>query len=122
MSLLSTADIADMQATLNQSLAGTAVIQTRTFTDNAGGGGTVSWTNAGTVACRLASLSGTEREIGARIAEDANWILTIPASGTVTTDSRFVVTGTGHDGTYEALAIRAWTPSVSKRIECREVV
>jgi head-tail adaptor len=122
MPLLSDSDIASMRATLLDSLAGTAVIQTRSFTDNAGGGGTISWSNAGTVACRLASLSGMEREMGARIAEDAKWILTIPASGTVTTDSRFTVTGTGHDGTYEALAIRAWTPSISKRIECREVV
>lgn len=121
--LLSDADRDSMRATVNTSLAGTAVIQTLSSSDDGGGGGgTATYTAAGTVSCRLASLTGTEREQGNRIAEDARWLATLPATASVDVNSRLVITGTGHDGTYEALAIRAWTPSVSKRIECREVV
>lgn len=122
MNLLSNADVASMRSTINESLDGTAVIQTKGFTDNAGGGGTLAWTASGTADCRVASLTGSEREMGNRIAEDAKWIITLPATTSVTTNSRIVVTGSGHDGTYEVLALRAWTPSVSKRVECREVV
>ena len=112
-----------MRATLNTSLGGTAVIQSVSSSDDGGGGGgTATYTNAGTVACRLSSLTGTERERGNRIAEDAKWLITLPATASVDVNSRIVVTGTGHDGTYEALALRAWTPSLSKRIEAREVV
>jgi hypothetical protein len=122
MNLLTAGEIAQMRETLEDSFSGTAVIQSGTIGDDSGGGGTATWSAAGTVECRVASLSGAERELGNRLAEDAKWVLTLPQSATVTTDSRFVITGAGHNGTFEALAIRAWTPSLSTRIECREVV
>lgn len=111
-----------MRATIAQSYGGTAVIQSESFGDDAGGGGTATWTASGTANCRLASINGGEREMGNRIAEDATWIITLPATTSVTTNSRIIVTGSGHNGTYEVLAVRAWTPSISKRLECREVV
>jgi head-tail adaptor len=111
-----------MRTVLNTSLSGTAVIQSQSFTDDGGGGGTLAWTAGGTVSCRVAPLTGTEREMGERIASDADWLITLPGTASVTTNSRIVVTGSGHNGTYEALAVRSWTPTISKRVEAREVV
>lgn len=89
---LSEADISRMRTVAETALPGTAVIQTESFTDDGGGGGTVAWTAAGTVSCRIAPLSGSEREIADRVAEDATAMLTLPAETAITESDR-VITG-----------------------------
>lgn len=100
--MLTAADIDSMRTVAAQALPGTAIIQTFTVTDDGGGGGTAAWTSAGTVDCRIAPLSGSEREIADRIAEDAESIVTLPAETVVTTKDRMLIAG----GTFNVLALR----------------
>jgi HK97 gp10 family phage protein/SPP1 family predicted phage head-tail adaptor len=102
MSLLSAADLTSMRGVLNDSLPDSAVIQSRTYTSDSGGGGTATWTAGGTVACRIAPVSGDERAIGGRLSPDAKWIVTLPANTSVSEDQRLVISGT----TYEVEAVR----------------
>jgi head-tail adaptor len=116
--LLTAGDLASMRTTLNQSLPGTAVIQTSSLTPDGMGGGTTAWTASGTVACRLASMaSSDEREVGDRISPDADWILTIPANTTITRNSRVTTGGVN----YQVCAMRApRSYEVSRRVELKE--
>jgi SPP1 family predicted phage head-tail adaptor len=115
--MLTDADLDSMRATAAEALPGTAIIQTRSFIDDGGGGGTVGWTNAGTVNCRIAPMSGSEREIADRIAEDADFIFTLPTSATVTVTSRLVSNG----GTFNVAAIRDRSYEITQRVEAVKV-
>ena len=42
----------------------------------------------GTVDCRIAPLSGEERERGAVITSEADWMITLPAETAIETDDR----------------------------------
>lgn len=118
MSLLSEHDVTDMRSALNLSLPGTAVIKTSTFVDNQGGGGTTTFAAAGTVSCRLAPLTGTERETADRISEESDWMVTLPALTTIDVDDRIVSSG----GTFAVTAVRApRSYEVSRRVECRKL-
>ncbi len=121
--MLTDADLTGMRSAVEDSLPGTAVIQTRTFVTDSGGGGTTTWANSGTVACRLSprrpSSFGTERDVGLRITEVATFLLTVPQSTTVDTNARVVTQG----NTYEVLAMqepRDW--DLCQRIELSEIV
>ena len=118
--MLSTGDLQGMRATLEQSLPGTAVIQTLSLTPDGMGGGTSTWTAAGTVDCRLTRLSsvrGDEAEHGDRIAPEADWMLTLPAETQITTEDRVVVGGVTF--TVSAMhAPRSW--EISRRVELVE--
>lgn len=119
MSLLSTQDIAAMRTAAELALPGTAIISGGTFLSDAGGGGSSTWTPSGTVACRLSPISGSEREIADRIAEDATWIITLPAETSISTASRVTVAGVG----FEVLALhapRSW--EITRRAELGEIV
>jgi hypothetical protein len=120
--LLTDADIAGMRSAVEDSLPDTAVIQRGTVHSNAGGGGTTAWVAMGTVACRLSPISavrfGTEREIANRLAEDADWLITLPQATTIDTDKRVVI---GVE-TYEVLALhdpRSW--DLCRRVEANLV-
>lgn len=120
-SFLSQGDINACRETISHVLPGTAVISTRSYVSDGGGGGTTSWVASGTVACRLDPMSGYGREgvVGERLAPDANYILTLPAETSVNTDSRIRVSSVD----YEVLAIRAplsW--ELSRRVEVNKVV
>lgn len=95
MSFLSDGDLASMRADLNQSLPGTAVIQTLAGTSDGGGGGSVSWTASGTVACRLSPIQrmGHETEVGDRLTPESHWTATLPALTAVGEDDRLVING-----------------------------
>lgn len=102
-----------MRTVAEQALPGTAVIATQAFSSDGGGGGTTVWTAGGTVACRLAPIRGSEREIADRISADADYIVTVPHGATVTTDSRMVIAG----GTFNVEAIRDRSWPVTQRVE-----
>lgn len=117
MSLLSDPDIDRMRATLDQSLPETCVIETPSYTDNSGGGGTLAWTTAGTADCRISPLTGDERLRGERVAEDSDWIVTLPAETPIDVQSRILVNG----GTFNVSAVRErGTWELSRRVEVTE--
>lgn len=111
--MLTAAEITSMRAIAGSALPGTAVISSQAFSSDGGGGGTTTWTASGTVACRIAPMSGTEREVGDRISQDADYIVTLPGTATVTTNSRMVIDG----GTFNVEAIRDRSWNVTTRVE-----
>lgn len=117
--MLSNADIASMRATAEAALSGTAVIHNGTLTSDSGGGYTEAFTprTGGTVACRVAPVTGSEGEEGDRVNADAEYIITLPAATTIETDDRIVVAGI----TYDAVAVRDRTWEITRRVEAKKV-
>lgn len=117
--MLTTAELARMRTIAQDALPGTAVIQNGTLTSDSGGGYTEAFTprTGGTVACRLAPVSGNEREEGDRINADADYIITLPATTTVETDDRIVIGAI----TYNVVAVRDRSWEVTRRVEAQKV-
>jgi head-tail adaptor len=120
MSLLSDSDVESMRATMAESFPDTAVIKTPQVVGDSGGGGTTSWTAAGTVGCRIAAFgSGAERNIADRLAEEAEWIVSLPAETAITTSDRVTINNTDFN-VIAMSAPRSW--ELSRRVEVSEVV
>lgn len=102
-----------MRTDAAEALPGTAIIQSQTTTSDGGGGVTQAWTAAGTVDCRIAPLTATEREIGERISSDADYLITLPHDASVGLNSRIVSGG----GTFSVEAIRDRSWHVTTRVE-----
>lgn len=118
MSLLSDADVDAMRSTLVESLPDSCVIQNATSGDDAGGGGSMTWTAAGTFACRISPLAADERTRGERVSEDSNWVITLPGTTSIQNASRVIVNG----GTFNVSAARergSW--EISRRVEAVQV-
>lgn len=111
-----------MRDVAEQTLDSTAVVQSKTYASDGGGGGTTVWAASGTVACHLSPIpayENDEREIAERIAADADWIVTVPAETSVTTENRIVTEGKTLN--VEAChAPRTW--EITTRLEAREIV
>lgn len=116
--MLSTTDLTSMRAVAEQALPGTAVINSGTLTSDGGGGYSEAFTASGTVACRVAPVTGSERELGDRIAADAEYVITLPAETSVETDDRIVTGGV----TYNVVAVRDRSWEITRRVEVRKVV
>ena len=105
---------------MTSSLAGTAIIQTQSYQSDGGGGGTVAWTNAGTIPFRIATLTaGDERVAGGRIHPDTEYIGTAPAGSDVITDDAQILYGSQTFAVTAIHAPRTW--EVSRRVELKEV-
>jgi head-tail adaptor len=117
--VLTAADLTRMRAVAEQAMPGTAVIQGGTLASDGGGGWTETFAprSGGTVACRVAPVTGTEREIGGRIHADAEYVITLPAATTVETDDRIVVGAI----TYNVVAVRDRSWEISRRVEARRI-
>lgn len=119
--MLSSAEIAEMRTIAEATFDSTAIIQSRIYASDGAGGGTTTWTPAGTVACHLSPVTSRgEREpvIGERITPSAEWVLTLPAETEITADSRVVVSGE----TFEVLRVsgpRTW--ELTRRVDLAEV-
>ena len=111
--MLTDAELSAMRTIAAEALPGTAVVSSVARTSDSGGGDTLAWTASGTVACRLAPISGNEREIGDRISADADYIVTLPGTVSVTTNSRLVIAG----GTFNVEAIRDRSWNTTTRVE-----
>lgn len=114
--MLTEPELAAMRATAEEALPGTAVIQTSGWVSDGGGGGTTGWTNAGTIACRMAPITSAgddEGETGERITADSRFLFTLPAGTTVTTNSRILHSG----GTFNVENVRERSWNVSTRVE-----
>lgn len=110
-----------MRTTAGYALPDSAVIQAQTITSDGGGAGTTTWTASGTVDCRLApasNFSAREGMLGGRIATDSDYIVTVPTTASVTTDSRLVISG----GTFNVESILDRSYEIATRIHVTEVV
>jgi head-tail adaptor len=118
VSLLSAGDLTAMRGVLDRSLPESCVIQGGTITSDSGGGGTLAWTNSGTVSCRVAPMRADEQVTGGRLSPDADWIITLPAETNISEESRIVTGGR----TFEVDAVRSPRSfEVSCRVEVSEV-
>lgn len=111
--MLTDTELSGMRATALDSLPGTAVIQSQSFVSDGGGGGSQSWSASGTLACRIAPLTGDERETADRVAPYADYVITLPFDAGVDTGSRLLIDG----DTYNVEAIRDRSWQATTRVE-----
>jgi head-tail adaptor len=114
--MLNDAELTRMRTVAGSALPGTAVIQSQAYVSDGGGGGSITWSNAGTVPCRIAPLGGDERLIGGRISPDADSVITLPWDASVTEGSRIVASG----GTFNVEHVRDRSWELTTRLECRK--
>jgi len=117
--MLTDSDLAGCRSTAGAALPDTAIIQNATSVSDGGGGGSVTWTSAGTLACRIAPMASAEKETGDRISAYTERIVTLPYNAPVTTNSRLLIGG----GTLNISAVSergAWP--LTTRVECKKEV
>ena len=92
MSLLATAELDALRATVEAHLPDTAVIWRKTWTGDGQGGGTETWAAVGTAACRK-SLPNSAREVAmaGRLGEVATWVVSLAHDTDVTAKDRLVI-------------------------------
>jgi hypothetical protein len=117
--LLSTSQIAAMRATLERSLPGTAVITSRAWQSDGGGGGTAGYAPSGTAACRVspAGQQPIETEIAAQVAGRALYMVTLPANTVITSDNRIEADGRE----FEVIKPLSRDWEISLRVICVEI-
>ena len=104
--MLTDTELSSMRATALDCLPGTAVVESQTFVSDGGGAGSLSWSASGTLACRIAPLTGTERETADRVAPYADYVITLPFDAAVDTGSRLLIDGDAYN--VEAIRDRSW--------------
>jgi len=114
--VLTADELASMRDTMNDSLAGTAIVRTATWVSDGGGGGTTSWVSAGTYDCRVTPAGGFEQDQGDRVQPETEYIFTLPALTSIDEDAQIVYGG----GTYDVIAIPSpRTFEVSRRVQVK---
>jgi len=113
--MLTSGELAALRATLDASLPDRGTILTKTWVSDGEGGGTVSMSAAGTVACRVSpiSQSGIEAMLNGKMTTTTQHVITFSAETTVTTDDQIASGGE----TYEVVAVvtpRSW--EISRRV------
>ncbi len=111
--VIGTGELATIRTDLERSLGGTAIVQTAVSASDSAGGGSMTWTASGTVACRLAPMAGEEGDYADRLSSEADWIATIPAETAITAKDRLVIEGTP----YSVAAVRSRDWEMLRRIE-----
>lgn len=77
-------------------LSDTGRLGTSTVTDDSGGGGSVAWTFAAGIPCRIDPLAGPARELLAgRVNEKSTHLVTVPLGTVVSVEDRFAIAGRG---------------------------
>lgn len=114
--MLTADELAGMRETLNDSLPGTAIVQTATWVSDGGGGGTTSWVAAGTYDCRVTPTGGFEQDQGDRVQPETEFIFTLPANTAINEDAQIVYSG----GTYDVIAMpQPRSFEVSRRVQVK---
>lgn len=116
--MLNDAELNRMRVVAERALPGTAVIYSQQYVSDGGGGGSQTWTAAGTVSCRVAPLGGDERLLGGRISPDADSVITLPWDASVTENSRVVTSA----GTFNVEHVRDRDYELTTRLEARKEV
>lgn len=111
--MLSEPELDGLRSVASGALPGTAIVETKSYTDNGGGGGTLGWTAAGTVACRIAPLSGSEMDTAERITAEGGFIVTLPYDTDLDETARLQIDG----GTYNVAFVRSRSWDITKRVE-----
>ena len=116
--MLTDDELALMRDTLNDSLPGTAIVQTSTWVSDGGGGGTTTWVPSGTFECRISPTTGSQEEFGDRLQPEGEYTVTLPSDAQVSVDEHmsienrvFTVINTGTP--------RSWP--LSQRVVVREL-
>lgn len=99
--ILTDAELASMRAVLNTSLPGTAVLERFTASSDGQGGQTETWTHAGTIACRIGPLPGSEVTVADRLSTHSVVQATFAAQTDIGTKDRITESGV----TYEVVDI-----------------
>lgn len=114
--MLTDDELASMRSTLNDSLPGTAIVQTSTWVSDGGGGGTTSWVAAGTFDARITPRGGFEEDMGDRVQPETEFIVTLPANTAIGEDAQIVYSG----GTYDVIAIpHPRSYEISRRVQVK---
>jgi hypothetical protein len=85
-----------------------------TSTSDSGGGATQTWTNGGTLACRIDPLTNNSRVTGGAIDERSTHVVTVPSGSTVPSSGQFTIL---NRGTYEVTATRDRTAAPTVQFE-----
>lgn len=85
---LSTRELTDIRATIEDLLPGTCDIITVTNTVDGYGGYTTGTSSAGTAACRLDPIKGEEVTAGGEVMPFFRYVLTLPHDTTITTENQ----------------------------------
>lgn len=91
------------------SLSDLGKVGSLTATSDAGGGATMTWAFGPDIPCRIDPVSSSgedETIVATRLSDRSQYVITVPAGTTVTTNNRFAVTGRG---TFEVTAVRSRT-------------
>lgn len=117
--MLTANELADMRDDLEDSLPDTAVIKSPAWVSDGRGGGTTTFTAAGTVVCRVAPIPGNEKLEGARVHPDSEYLFTLPFDAVL--DSESVLSWNGGDFSVTAAPEpRSW--ALCRPVEAKEVV
>ena len=114
--MLNDDELASMRSTLNDSLPGTAIVQTSNWVSDGGGGGTTSWVASGTFDCRVSPTGGFEEDQGDRVQPETEFIFTLPANTAINEDAQIVYSG----GTYDVIAMpHPRSYEISRRVQVK---
>lgn len=94
-------------------LEDTGYVVRGTVTDDAGGGGTHTFSTVGTYSCRIDPLGSRSGEIANQINERTTHIITVPPETSVTESDRFRIDGID----YEITAVRSRTQEPIRELE-----
>lgn len=106
-----------LRGALAFSLSETGYRLTQAGTSDSGGDSLITWGTAGTVACRVESLTGGEALVGAKLSDRSTHLITLPPNTAVSHNDRFLI---GTD-TYEITAVRTRTAEFARHIEAVQV-
>lgn len=114
--MLSTAELAAMQAVQVLTLTDACTVNVRTLTSDGMGGYTEVWATTATV-CRLAPASGDELVAAGQQRGVMGWTITLPAGTTITAKSRITIGSRN----FEVLAVSgALTRETARVCICQE--
>jgi hypothetical protein len=117
-SFLNGGTVSQLRGAAFLALSDTGQVGGGSITDDAGGGGTVSYTYGAAVPCRIDPLAGDERVVGARVSERSTHLLTLAPWTPINASDRFQVAGRG---TFEVTAVREQTAEPLRFVELVEV-
>lgn len=99
-------------------LSDTGQVLAGSITGDSGGGGTLTWgTAVADIPCRVETMSGSEREIADRVADNSTHLITVPPGTAATHADRFLCTA----GTFEITAVRTQTREWLRTLEAVQV-